>query len=214
MVDLAQREQWQSAPVSGTTASHTELRLSTQAGWVPGVTLMIDMPFPSYPDNFGHWAEALLPVYNVLAQVRRRFTLSTRRCALSECLAACVLASAPQDAKEQCGSPCALAQQSARGTRFLCLLPADWTYLRGCAGGVEAEPAGGRGACFGCDHAGQHAARSALRARCKLLYHLYHRVLRMLSTERQRALAPALETWRTVHCADLRQWLYMLSTAS
>lgn len=37
---------------------------------MPGVTLIIDMAFPAYPDNFGHWAEALLPVYNVLAQVR------------------------------------------------------------------------------------------------------------------------------------------------
>ena len=54
-----------------------ELVLGMQAGWVPGVTLMIDMPFPSYPDNFGHWAEALLPVYNVLAQVHRRLTLHT-----------------------------------------------------------------------------------------------------------------------------------------
>jgi len=43
-----------------------------QAGWVPGVTLIVDMPFPAYPDNFGHWIEALLPVYNVLAQVRRQ----------------------------------------------------------------------------------------------------------------------------------------------
>ena len=51
------------------------LGYTMQAGWVPGVTLMIDMPIPSYPDNFGHWAEALLPVYNVLAQVRRRLTL-------------------------------------------------------------------------------------------------------------------------------------------
>jgi hypothetical protein len=39
---------------------------------VPGVTLIVDTPFPAYPDNFGHWIEALLPVYNVLAQVRRR----------------------------------------------------------------------------------------------------------------------------------------------
>ena len=39
---------------------------------MPGVTLIVDMPFPAYPDNFGHWIEALLPVYNVLAQVRRQ----------------------------------------------------------------------------------------------------------------------------------------------
>ena len=28
---------------------------------------MIDIPFPAYPENMGHWAEVLLPLYSVLA---------------------------------------------------------------------------------------------------------------------------------------------------
>jgi len=39
-----------------------------QAGWVPGTSLLLDLAFPAFPDNMGHWAEALLPVYNVLEQ--------------------------------------------------------------------------------------------------------------------------------------------------
>jgi hypothetical protein len=35
---------------------------------VAGVSLLVDLPFPAFPDNMGHWAEALLPVYNVLEQ--------------------------------------------------------------------------------------------------------------------------------------------------
>lgn len=40
----------------------------TQAAWVPGVSLLVDFPFAAYPDNFGHWAEVLLPIFNVLEQ--------------------------------------------------------------------------------------------------------------------------------------------------
>lgn len=29
---------------------------------------MIDLAFPAFPDNMGHWAEALLPIYNVLEE--------------------------------------------------------------------------------------------------------------------------------------------------
>lgn len=39
-----------------------------QAGWVPGTSLLLDLAFPAFPDNMGHWMEALLPVYNVLEQ--------------------------------------------------------------------------------------------------------------------------------------------------
>ena len=39
-----------------------------QAAWVPGVSLLIDYPFAAYPDNFGHWAELLLPIYNVIEE--------------------------------------------------------------------------------------------------------------------------------------------------
>jgi len=30
------------------------------------VSLLLDYAFPAYPDNMGHWAEAILPIYNVL----------------------------------------------------------------------------------------------------------------------------------------------------
>lgn len=35
---------------------------------MPGISLLLDLAFPAFPDNMGHWAEALLPVYNVLEQ--------------------------------------------------------------------------------------------------------------------------------------------------
>ena len=37
-----------------------------QAAWIPGVSLLVDFPFAAYPDNFGHWAETLLPIHNVV----------------------------------------------------------------------------------------------------------------------------------------------------
>lgn len=37
-----------------------------QTGWWAGNTLLIDFPFPAFPDNMGHWAEVLLPVYSTL----------------------------------------------------------------------------------------------------------------------------------------------------
>lgn len=37
-----------------------------QTGWWAGNTLLIDFPFPAFPDNMGHWAEVLLPVYSAL----------------------------------------------------------------------------------------------------------------------------------------------------
>jgi hypothetical protein len=38
-----------------------------QVCFVPGVTLLIDFPFPAFPDNLGHWAELLLPTYSVFS---------------------------------------------------------------------------------------------------------------------------------------------------
>ena len=32
------------------------------------MSLLIDYPFAAYPDNFGHWAELLLPIYNVIEE--------------------------------------------------------------------------------------------------------------------------------------------------
>ena len=28
--------------------------------------MLIDQPYPSFPDNMGHWAEVLVPLYNLL----------------------------------------------------------------------------------------------------------------------------------------------------
>ena len=28
----------------------------------------MDYPFAAYPDNFGHWVELLLPIYNVIEE--------------------------------------------------------------------------------------------------------------------------------------------------
>lgn len=39
-----------------------------QACFVPGNTLHVDFPFPAFPDNLGHWAEIMLPAFNVLSQ--------------------------------------------------------------------------------------------------------------------------------------------------
>ncbi len=32
-----------------------------------GTTLLLDLAFPAFPDNMGHWTEAIVPVYNVLS---------------------------------------------------------------------------------------------------------------------------------------------------
>ena len=37
------------------------------AGLVRGTCLWLDFPFPAFPQNLGHWAEALAPVYSALA---------------------------------------------------------------------------------------------------------------------------------------------------
>ena len=89
---------------------------------MPGVTLMIDMPFPSYPDNFGHWAEALLPVYNVLARVRRRFTLLTNNLRLVRL--PCSLSAAQRSSRRNEAVWLTLCSCSAerQDAAFLCLL--------------------------------------------------------------------------------------------
>ena len=33
---------------------------------VPGLSLFLDHPFPAFPDNLGHWGEALMPLYSAL----------------------------------------------------------------------------------------------------------------------------------------------------
>lgn len=44
--------------------------------WLGGTTVLIDQPYPSFPDNMGHWAEILVPLYNLLTsqQWRRSHT--------------------------------------------------------------------------------------------------------------------------------------------
>ncbi|BDA48143.1 hypothetical protein COCOBI_11-4020 [Coccomyxa sp. Obi] len=51
-------------PVKDANTFHDNL----MAGWVPGLSLLLDLAFPAFPDNMGHWMEALLPVYNILRQ--------------------------------------------------------------------------------------------------------------------------------------------------
>ena len=38
------------------------------AGQLRGTALWLDFPFPAFPENMGHWAEALAPVYSVLSE--------------------------------------------------------------------------------------------------------------------------------------------------
>ena len=40
--------------------------MHAQAVWLGGTTVLIDQPYPSFPDNMGHWAEVLVPLYNLL----------------------------------------------------------------------------------------------------------------------------------------------------
>lgn len=59
----------------GWNAAHCELKatlylqlraVSLQTGWWAGNTILVDFPFAAFPDNMGHWAEVLLPLYSVL----------------------------------------------------------------------------------------------------------------------------------------------------
>jgi hypothetical protein len=38
-----------------------------KAGMLRGTCLWIDFPFPAFPENMGHWLEALAPVYSCLS---------------------------------------------------------------------------------------------------------------------------------------------------
>jgi hypothetical protein len=42
--------------------------LSLQTGWIEGTTLFVDFPFPAFPENMGHWAEVLFPLYSLLSE--------------------------------------------------------------------------------------------------------------------------------------------------
>lgn len=44
--------------------------LAFQAAYVPGITLLLDFPFPAFPDNLGTWVELLLPLYSQLSEGR------------------------------------------------------------------------------------------------------------------------------------------------
>ena len=46
-----------------------------QASYVGGTTLVLDFPFPAFPENMGHWAETLAPIYSVLSAGAWRETL-------------------------------------------------------------------------------------------------------------------------------------------
>jgi hypothetical protein len=50
---------------SGTAIAHHDW-VAAQAVWLGGTTVLIDQPYPSFPDNMGHWAEVLVPLYNLL----------------------------------------------------------------------------------------------------------------------------------------------------
>ncbi len=39
-----------------------------QTAALGGTTLLVDYPFPAYPDDQRHWAEILLPAYSVLQE--------------------------------------------------------------------------------------------------------------------------------------------------
>ncbi|DBB16714.1 TPA: hypothetical protein ACH3X3_014959 [Trebouxia sp. C0006] len=47
-------------------AKAEEFHRHVQTGWWGGNTLLIDFPFPAFPESMGHWAEVLLPVYSAL----------------------------------------------------------------------------------------------------------------------------------------------------
>lgn len=43
---------------------------NVQQTWVGGTTLAIDLVFPAFPTNLGHWAEILLPMLSALQNGR------------------------------------------------------------------------------------------------------------------------------------------------
>lgn len=46
---------------------------NVEALWVPGTTLALDLVFPAFPSNLGHWAEILLPMFSALRDARWRY---------------------------------------------------------------------------------------------------------------------------------------------
>lgn len=46
-------------PIANATAFTDGLR----AGFLPGTTLLVDFPFPAFPDNLGHWLEIMTPTF-------------------------------------------------------------------------------------------------------------------------------------------------------
>ncbi|KAG2429620.1 hypothetical protein HXX76_010852 [Chlamydomonas incerta] len=50
-------------PIANATAFTDGMR----AGFLPGTTLLVDFPFPAFPDNLGHWLEIMTPTFSVLA---------------------------------------------------------------------------------------------------------------------------------------------------
>jgi hypothetical protein len=43
---------------------------NVDTAWVPGTTLAIDLVFPAFPTNLGHWAEILQPMLSALQDGR------------------------------------------------------------------------------------------------------------------------------------------------
>lgn len=37
-----------------------------KASRLAGNTLVLDFPFAAFPDNLGHWAELMVPIYNIM----------------------------------------------------------------------------------------------------------------------------------------------------
>jgi hypothetical protein len=43
-----------------------------EAGVLRGTSLWVDFPYPTFPENMGHWAEVLLPIYSQLSDASWR----------------------------------------------------------------------------------------------------------------------------------------------
>ncbi|GFR45470.1 hypothetical protein Agub_g6869, partial [Astrephomene gubernaculifera] len=63
------------------------LTRNLRTGFLPGTTLLLDFPFPAFPDNLGHWAEILFPVFSVLSEGGwRSDTAGSRQAAIDRIL--------------------------------------------------------------------------------------------------------------------------------
>jgi len=54
------------------TANPKKHYANIQAKWLGGLTLLVDQPYPQFPDNMGFWAEVLLPLYSLLSDAAWR----------------------------------------------------------------------------------------------------------------------------------------------